>query len=184
MIQQPRLAAAAPEAARRQAFAELYRAQFDRIYAYLRYRVGDEVVAEDLAAEVFARAWAHLRRLDDRDGAIAWLFTTAHHLLIDHHRTQPQQEPLSLDDMAQDLPSESQWPETQVLAAERVALAARCLATLSEREREVVGLRFVAGLQNREIAPVLGLSEGNVAKIIHRALIRVRNRLHEDGSDG
>ncbi len=64
-----------------------------------------------------------------------------------------------------------------MLRAEREALVRRYVGELGERERAIVELRFVAGLRNREIAPIVGLSEGNVAKILHRTLRRLRARL-------
>lgn len=164
--------------ARAEALADLYDQQFGRVYAFLCYRLDDGQLAEDLAAEVFARAWASLRDLR-QDSAIAWLFTTARRLVADHYRSRRPTLPL---DQAPPLPA-ADLPEARLLAGERLALAVQSLATLGEREREIVGLRFVGGLRNRQIARVLGISEGNVAKIIHRALARVREHLHGEGYD-
>ncbi len=176
------LAAPATGEARAEAFAALYRAQFDRVYAYLRYRVGNGALAEDLAAEVFARAWAKLTAIDSPQAAVAWLFVTARRLAVDHYRGKPAT--LALEELAADEHPMTGPPDEQVLTAERAALVVQCLRALGEREREVVGLRFVAGLRNREIAQVIGTSEGNVAKIIHRALRKVKDRLStEEGSD-
>jgi RNA polymerase sigma factor (sigma-70 family) len=72
-------------------------------------------------------------------------------------------------------------PEEGVLLSERLATLERCLGDLGEREREVLGLRFVAGLRNGEIAAVIGTSEGNVAKIVHRTLRALRGRLTAEG---
>lgn len=168
-------------AARDRAFAALYERQFDRIYAFLRYRLGDELLAEDLSAEVFARAWDKLRDLRNPDRATAWLFTTARNLVADHYRARPNWLPLSAVPMDRQLTTGS--PEAALLADERSASILRCLSDLSEREQEIVGLRFAAGLRNRQIASALGLSEGNVAKIIHRALAKVRARLREEYPD-
>ena len=55
------------------------------------------------------------------------------------------------------------------------------LNRLSEREREVIGLKFVACLQNREIARVLNMPEGTVGSLLHRTLARLRDALHEEG---
>jgi len=165
--------------ARAESFAELYQQQFRRVYAFLRYRLDDAQLAEDLAAEVFARAWASLRDPRQADSSIAWLFTTARRLVADHYR---RQRPLLPIEEAPPRPAAA-VPEAQLLAGERLALVLRHLAALGEREREVVGLRFLAGLRNRQIAQVLGMSEGNVAKIIHRALAKVRERLQEEGYD-
>lgn len=110
--------------------------------------------------------------------AIAWLFTTAHNLLADHYRRR--KPPLSLEALAPEECPVTAAPEAGILVDERLAALPRSLASLDEREREIIGLRFVAGLRNREIAPVLGISEGNVAKIIHRALGKLRGRMGKE----
>lgn len=166
---------------RMQAFADLYEQQFDRIYAFLRYRLDDAQLAEDLAAEVFSRAWTKLPDPRILDSAIAWLFTTARRLVADHYRSR--RPGLTLQQALPTSRATAELPETRLLADEHLAGVARCLAGLSEREREIMGLRFVAELRNRQIAHVLGMSEGNVAKIIHRALARVRDRLQKEGLD-
>ncbi len=159
------------------AFADLYQSYGARVYAFVRFRVGDPTVAEDLTAEVFARAWAKLDGWRSPEAAVAWLFVTARRLTADYHRRRdvlpltavpPERHPLG--------PS----PEEELLLAERVDRLGRGLATLSAREREVVGLRFVAGLRHREIARIVGTSENNVATIVHRAVAKLRRRLLEE----
>lgn len=163
-------------------FAALYEAQFGRIYGFLRYRVGDAALAEDMAAEVFARSWAALGRLRAPESAVAWLFRTARNLVADHYRGRRAALPIEA------LPPEqhplTEAPEGGVLAAERLADIIRCLEDLNDREREVVGLRCVAGLRHREIAAIVGTTEGNVAKITHRAMGKLRRRLGEKAGDG
>lgn len=84
MLTRPILGCTSADAmARDEAFAVLYERQFGRVYAYLRYRLGDELLAEDMSAEVFARAWGKLHNLHDPDRATAWLFATARNLLAD-----------------------------------------------------------------------------------------------------
>lgn len=158
-----------------QAFAALYDAQFERLYRFLRYRVDDPALAEDLAAEVFSRAWATRGTLRTPDAAVGWLFTTARRLVADRYRRGTDVLPLDAVPPGR-LPGTAA-PEEGVLRAEREALVRRYVGELGERERAIVELRFVAGLRNREIAPVVGLSEGNVAKILHRTLRRLRARL-------
>jgi RNA polymerase sigma factor (sigma-70 family) len=169
--------ARATPAERERAFATLYESQFDRIFGYLRYRVDDPSVAEELAAETFSRAWAKLADPTPSDRAIAWLVATARNLVADHFRSRRASVPLQAL-------TDQQHPrggliEPGVVAAEQLAEVRACLAALSEREQDVVGLRFVAGLRNREIAVVIGTTEGNVAKILHRSLRAVRARLGE-----
>ncbi len=166
--------------ARAEAFAGLYQQQYGRVYAFLRYRLDVAQLSEDMTAEVFARAWTGLRDPRQIDGSIAWLFTTARRLVADHYRRRRAALPIEEALAARPAPD---LPEARLLAGERLALVRRHLAALGEREREIIGLRFVGGLRNRQIAQVLGMSEGNVAKIIHRALVSVRKRLQEEGYD-
>ena len=172
----------APE--REEAFGALFDAQFDRVYAFVRFRTRDQATAEDIASEVFARAWFKLRDLGDPNAATAWLFTTARRLVIDHYRRRPS---VPLEAIAQSGHPSSPPPESAAMAGERLAALARCLTDLSERERDVIGLRFIAELRNREIASLVRTSEGNVAKIIHRTLRKLRVSLADEGytaSDG
>lgn len=152
--------------------------QFDRVYGFVRFRISDEAAAEDITSEVFARAWSKLRDPDDRNAAAAWLFTTARRLVIDHHRRHPS---TSLGSVAEAHHPAGPTPENASLAHERLTVLRRCLDALSERERDVIGLRFIAGLRNREIAALVGTTEGNVAKILHRTLRKLRDRLAADG---
>jgi RNA polymerase sigma-70 factor, ECF subfamily len=173
-----------PVARREETFAALYEAQFDRVYAFARFRTADEAAAEDIAAEAFARAWSKLRDPADVDAATAWLFTTARRLLVDHYRRLSTQPVGSMSESAH--PSSSS-PERAALSSERLAMLARCLTSLTDREREIIGLRFIARLRNREIGSLVRTSEGNVAKILHRALRKLRDRLTAEGytaSDG
>lgn len=159
-------------------FTTLYETEFDHVYAYLRYRVSNAAVAEDLATEVFVRAWRNLDTLRNPDRAAAWLFRMARNLAMDHYRTPLPADPLDTLRPGQHPRTES--PERLVLAGEQAATLWECLLTLSDREREIIGLRFVAGLRHREVSRALGISEGNVAKILHRALQKIRVHLQSE----
>ncbi len=74
-------------------------------------------------------------------------------------------------------------PEEELVAREERMLLLTQLNRLSEREREVIGLKFVASLQNREIARVLHMPEGTVGSLLHRALSRLRDALHDEGGN-
>ena len=164
------------------AFEELYQAQSGRIYGFLLYLVRDVDAAEDLTAEVFTRAWARRADLAEPDRIVPWLFRVARNLATEHYRRRRRAS--VLDERPVPVPSASGSPEDLLLLKERLDAVTRCLETLSDREREVIGLRFLAGLRNREIAGVMRTSEGNVAKIIHRALRRIRERLEQEGGIG
>lgn len=162
-----------------QAFAGLYDAFFDRVYSYLRYRLDDAATADDLTALTFERA---LARLDSyrpqRAPFAAWLFAIARNALADHLRAQRRHPWFSFDGW-RNCPTGDPLPEESVVAAENRRCLLAAVAQLDERQRDLIGLKFGAGLGNQEIAGLTGLSEGNVGVILHRALSRLRELLGE-----
>ena len=161
------------------AFDDLYMQYYARVLAYLRFRVGSSEVAEDLVSQVFERALTHLADLQSPGAIGAWLFRIARNCTSDYFRRQPPAA--SLDTLVDSChPRECSPEETLVAQEERMNLLSQ-LNRLSEREREVIGLKFVACLQNREIARVLNMPEGTVGSLLHRTLARLRDALHEEG---
>lgn len=152
-------------------FERVYRIELPRIYNFFRYRVGDGPIAEDLTADTFEKAWRKRHRYrHDIASFFTWLYTIARRVAIDHYRRQRPQTSL---DNARHLESGSD-PELgaqRQLDFERLTLL---LVRLEERDRELVALRYGAGLTNRSIADLTGLSESNVAVILHRALKKLR----------
>ena len=161
------------------AFDDLYMQYYVRVLAYLRFRVGSSEVAEDLVSQVFERALTHLADLQSPGAVGAWLFRIARNCASDYFRRQ--RPAASLDTLVDSShPRECSPEETLVAQEERMNLLSQ-LNRLSEREREVIGLKFVACLQNREIARVLNMPEGTVGSLLHRTLARLRDALHEEG---
>jgi len=160
-------------------FDDLYMQYYARVLAYLRFRVGSSEVAEDLVSQVFERALTHLADLQSPGAMGAWLFRIARNCASDYFRRQ--RPAASLDTLVDSChPRECSPEETLVAQEERMSLLTQ-LNRLSEREREVIGLKFVACLQNREIARVLNMPEGTVGSLLHRTLARLRDALHEEG---
>ena len=152
-------------------FAALYRAELPRIYNYFRYRVGDGPLAEDLTSETFEKAWRSRHRYrHDLASFSTWLFSIARNVATDHYR-RPRRE-VALHDGATS--GSDQSAEAAVVKQEQLARLRQLLAQCSERERELVALKYGTGLTNRQIAPMMGLSESNVAVILHRLVRRLR----------
>jgi len=152
-------------------FEHLYQVELPRIYNFFRYRVGDGPVAEDLTADTFEKAWKKRHRYrQDLASFSTWLYIIARRVAIDHYR---RQRPLTSLENARHLASEAD-PELgtqRQLDFERLTLL---LSRLEERDRELIALRYGAGLANRTIADLTELSESNVAVILHRALKKLR----------
>jgi RNA polymerase sigma-70 factor (ECF subfamily) len=146
----------------------VYWEQLPRIYNFFRYRIGDNQVAQDLTATTFEKAWRARRQYSSNLGAFeAWLFGIARNVAIDHFRCSwhPQ---ISLEDV--DNLVSPQSIEQEVQHHLDVMELRRLLKNLPSREQGLVALKYGAGLTNRAIAKVTGLSESNVGTILHRVV--------------
>jgi RNA polymerase sigma-70 factor (ECF subfamily) len=149
----------------------LYREQLPRVYNFFRYRVGAGPVAEDLTSLTFEKAWvARHRYRRDLAAFSTWLMTIARNVAVDHYRQQRSQ--VSLEEAAE-LPA-GDTPEQLAERRSDVEQLGRLLEGLPERERELLSLKYGAGLTNRAMARMTGLSESNVGTILHRTLQGLR----------
>ena len=149
-------------------FAELYEANFERIYAFIVRRVQDRHEAEDLTAEVFHHALANLSRFEWRGVPFAvWLFRIAANAIADRRRKAHQTVDGSL---AEDL-DQSSWREI-----ERRATLFQLVNTLPEDQRSVLVKRFVEQKAVKEIAMEFGRSEGAIKQLQFRALETLKTR--------
>jgi RNA polymerase sigma-70 factor (ECF subfamily) len=162
-------------------FDELYQRYYPRVLAFLRFRVGVPDVAEDLTSLVFERALLHFDDLQSGEAAGAWLFRIARNCAADYFRRRRQEVSLDLliDADHPDYLLANSPEEAALLSEERTLLLAQ-LSHLSEREREVIGLKFVACLHNCDIARVMHMPPGTVGSILHRALGRLRDALYAE----
>lgn len=165
-----------------QAFGRLYEVYLDSIYRYVYFRISDVAEAEELTDDVFVRAWEALPNFRAERGAslLPWLYRIAHNLVVDHYRRrtlQEETEPL----FAVKEPSPS--IEEMVGTKQAVARAVQAVHRLGQLEQSVLLLRFVEQLSYREIAQVVGKSEGACRVIQYRALAALRELLEEEKAD-
>lgn len=160
------------------AFDALYDEYFPRLYKYAFYRVGNAVTADDLVAEIFEQILTHLPAFDPTKAPLgAWIFGIARHTVIDYLRRDQRQRIFSLKWFRQDQPSALEAENATLAGDEKEALHA-ALRQLSARELDVLSLKFASTLTNRQIAPLLGLSESNVGVILYRALNKLREEMN------
>jgi len=158
-------------------FADLFREQYPRIYRYVRYRVNDDVIAEDLTAEIFERAYRYRDSYDSGRSAFStWITQIAHNWVNNYLVSQHRQDKYEVDpsDAMEHLASAEPSPETHVLTKEAVQRLLSCVDRLSEQARQVVALRFGSDVRNKDIAELLGIKEHTVSVILLRALDRLR----------
>jgi RNA polymerase sigma-70 factor (ECF subfamily) len=149
----------------------VYAEQLPRIYNFFCYRMRDEATAEDLTAQTFEKAWrARHRYRRDLAGFTTWLVAIARNVATDHLRARRDHAPL---DDAAEIAAASTPEDEHERASDRNRLAA-LIERLPERERELLALKYGAGMTNRAIAELLGLGESNVGTIVHRAVQTLR----------
>lgn len=167
------LVAAAEEAPRETdlAFDALYRSSRDDLYAYVASLLRDPAAAEEATATAFERAYRKRNRFDPARGeARAWLFGIARNAALDELRRRGRRADLVAEPA--DLAAEPVDNSTE--RNERRLVLAAALDALEPRERELVALKFFAGLSNREIGSVVGISESNAGTRLHRAVNKLR----------
>jgi len=167
------LVAAAEEApaAAELAFEALYRSSRDDVYAYVASLLRDRVAAEEVTATAFERAYRKRSRFDrERGEPRAWLFGIARNAALDELRRRGRHSELAAD--PEDLAAAT--VEESAVASERRLAVTAALARLEPRERDLIALKFFAGLSNAEIATVVGVSESNAGTKLHRAVTKLR----------
>jgi len=149
-------------------FAELYEANFARVYAFIARRVHDRDVAEDLTAEVFQQALANLRRFEWRGVPFAaWLLRIAANAIADRWQRTGRELPADAADE----------PAIEDDGIERRAMLFKLVDTLPDDQRAVLIGRFVEAKSVREIARELGRTEGAIKQLQFRALQALRARV-------
>ena len=165
----------------------LYDVYVTRLYRYCLARVSNEADAEDLAEEIFLKALGAIDRFEWRDlGASdrspfgAWLFRIAHNHVASHHHRVAVRGPMS--EIPEWIPDGKRGPadlaETQITIEEVFKLVDQ----LPEAQREVIRLRFGAGLNIAETAEALDKRQGNVKVLQHKAVKRLRSMLMQEAA--
>lgn len=161
-------------------FADLYDRHFERVYAFLVGRVRNRDAAEELTAEVFHKALAHLPTFESRGAPFgAWLIRIAANAVVDRARRSGR-EVVDSDG----LPDPGAGPADDLERAEESARLFRLVDTLPEDQRTVIVDRFVDDRSIRETAQRLGRSEGAIKQLQHRALETLRRAMRAPAEDG
>jgi RNA polymerase sigma-70 factor (ECF subfamily) len=152
----------------------VYAEQLPRVYNFFRYRVGDGPVAEDLTSTTFEKAWRGrngYRR--DLAGFGTWLMAIARNVAVDHYRRRRPVAPL---EEAEAVAAVGPGPEELAERGSDLERLAGLMEGLPALERELMALKYGAGLTNRDIARLTRLSESNVGTRLHRAVQTLRAR--------
>jgi RNA polymerase sigma-70 factor (ECF subfamily) len=156
------------------AFARLYEAYFDRVYRYIAFRVDSTADAEDLTEDVFMRMLESLKSFQWRDVPFsAWILRIAHNRVVDHWRRGKSRAGTPLDE-APPLPSSEEDPATTVETYSDVQDLREAMTQLTDLQRQVLSLRFGAGLSISETAKAMERNDGAVKALQHSAVSALR----------
>ncbi len=145
-------------------FDEFFAESVGRVLAVGRRLAGDEAVAEDLAAEAFARAYARWGSVRSHPNPDAWVLRTMANLAVDRSRKRK----VILR------PEVAESPDDAVVLH---ATLVEALARLPRRQRAVVTLRYLADMPERDVAQALSISTGSVKTHLSRGLAQLRRQL-------
>jgi RNA polymerase sigma-70 factor (ECF subfamily) len=151
-----------------EAFARLYDAYVERVYRYIHLRVSEDDLTEDLVSQVFLKAWENLNRYKIGSSPfIAWLYTIARNLVIDHYRAK--KEMVSLEEAAI-LPSDRDQPDEEAQSRFDLEAMRDALQFLTRDQQQVLILKYLAALPNDSIAKIMNKQEGTIRGLQMRAL--------------
>ncbi|MBI2852164.1 MAG: sigma-70 family RNA polymerase sigma factor [Chloroflexi bacterium] len=164
----------------REAFALLYQEYFKKIYRYTYLRLGQVEQAEDLTQEVFLKALDGISSYRHKGAPFgSWLFRIAHNLIVDHYRKSKKEFILfpesTVSDGADD-PAGAAEKKMELLEIKHA------VGMLPPRQKEIIALRYGAGMSVAETARATGKTVGSVKKLQFEALAKLR-RLIGNGQE-
>lgn len=173
MTQVASVALPAPAMAATASFDALYRSTANEVYAYVASLLRDRAAAEDVTAQAFEKAYRRRSSFNAKRGTQrAWLFTIARNAALDELRRRRRIASLLVD------PADVTIEPAAVEDDERLGTLRAAMEALDARDRELIALKFHAGLSNAEIARVLEISVANAGTRVHRAMTRLREACH------
>ncbi len=147
----------------RAAFGELVLRHQTSVFNLAYRMLGNRQDAEDVAQETFLAAYRHLKNYDMRRSFRTWLLSIAHHRCVDFLRRRKQTAPLDEQHAG------ARDTEARIVAVEQARMVQQALQRLSPEDRAVITLRYWEGMSYREMAEVLGVTEGSVRNRLYRA---------------
>jgi RNA polymerase sigma-70 factor (ECF subfamily) len=161
-----------------EAFGEIYSIYMEPIFRYVFYQVKDRMTAEDITEEVFVKAWKAIKSCKGRGQTFsAWLYRIAHNHVINTLRRMQKRVSIERENLIEVID-----PKLEVEAELTRQELLEVITCLPERQRQVIILKFIEGMDNREVAQVMGKKEGAVRVLQMRALLKLRQELSAETS--
>jgi RNA polymerase sigma-70 factor (ECF subfamily) len=161
------------------AFGEIYNLYFKKIYQFIYYRVGHKEIAEDLAEDVFLKAFTKISSVSENAAFLGWLYQIARNQVIDYYREKKQL--VGLDEVENTLEYETNVIDIVNLEQQQKVLL-KFIKDLAPEQQIVLKLKFFEDLENAEIAEMLHKNEGAIRVIQHRAITKLQELIKKSGT--
>ena len=158
-------------------FEQVFIEQFPLVYNYIFYNVGNATEAEDLTADIFVRAFEYWKSFSASKGSRgAWIGGIARNMLKDYYQkkaNRPQTVELS------EFTSSSTDIEDDFLLKENLRQIFDQIDALPEIKRDLITMKYLLRLNNREIAKIMDMTESNVGVTLHRTIKDMQKKLRK-----
>lgn len=164
-----------------EAFGKLYDVYVEKIYRFVFFKVRSRFEAEDITQQVFLKTWQNIKTYKPQKGAgfSSWLYRIARNSVIDHYRTA--KDHVDIENLKNDVQFTSVPDMGQGIdRIERFKKIEESLVILTDDERDVIVMKFIEELSNKEIGDVLDKNQGAIRVIQHRALKKLKSNLEKD----
>jgi len=165
-----------------QMFNEMVRRFHSRIYWAARRMVKNHEDADDIAQEVFVRAYSALPTFRGESGLYTWLYRIAINLSINHLRRQKIRRLFDLSDYLPFVGNEAEQ-DKDVIRDENISLIEEAIETLPEKQRAVFIMRYYDELPYEQISSILGTTVGGLKANFHHAVKKVSEYVRKRHGD-
>lgn len=150
-------------------FIDFYNVFFEKVYKYVFFRVGrDKALAEDMTSEIFLKALENFSTYDHQRPFAVWIYRIAHNHIVDYYK-KFKAEIVPIDEQENQLGYDHNF-EKELEVAINFEHLRQGLKSLTPMQKEVIVMKYVNDLSNKEIAEILNTNEVHIRVLHHRAL--------------
>ncbi|SFL77610.1 RNA polymerase sigma-70 factor, ECF subfamily [Paenibacillus sp. 1_12] len=162
-------------------FSRIYEMYSKRVYKYICYRINNHYAAEDICSHVFEKVITKYHSFSQEKSKFeVWLFAIVRNSVTDYYRAQKKGTHFSLNNLLNMVFIKSS-PEELAIRDDNNQELFKALAKLRDKERNILAMKYAAGLKNSEIAQLMGVSESNIGVVVYRSLKKLHKTLVEGG---
>lgn len=166
----------------KEVFIEIFENYHRRVYNYTYYRISNSYDAEDITNQIFEKVISRYQTYQLNKGHFeGWLFGIAKNCVNDYLREKKKRAWISFDfESIVGLNSQQKTPEEEAIIKEDSYQLIKLVNKLSQREKNIIALKYGAQMANVEIAKLMDISETNVGSIVYRIIKKLRMEVEKE----